>query len=78
MGDLLDGKGKVVLDEMDAVAEETGASLAQIALAWLMAQPGVCAPIASATKVKQIEESLGAMALDLTKDQLDRLSAAGA
>ena len=76
--DLLEGKGKDVLAAMDQVAEETGANLAQIALAWLIAQPGVTAPIASATSVHQLEESMGAMTLDLSKDQLDRLTAAGA
>ena len=78
MGDLLNGKGKAVLAVMDTVAEETGATLAQIALAWLIAQPGVTAPIASATSAKQIDELLPAMALDLSKAQLDRLTAAGA
>ena len=77
MGVLLDGHGKAVLDAMDVVAEETGATLAQIALAWLIAQPGVIAPIASATSVKQLEESMEAMTLELSKDQLDRLTAAG-
>jgi aryl-alcohol dehydrogenase-like predicted oxidoreductase len=47
----LAGKGKAVLAAMDDVAAETGATLAQIALAWLAAQPGVTAPIASATSV---------------------------
>ncbi|MDE0880843.1 MAG: aldo/keto reductase [Sphingomonas bacterium] len=78
MKDLLDGKGPDVLAAMDVVAEETGASLAQIALAWLIAQPGVTAPIASATSVDQLEESMGAITLDLTRDQLDRLTASGA
>jgi aryl-alcohol dehydrogenase-like predicted oxidoreductase len=78
MSDLLAGKGPAMLAAMDAVAEETGATLAQIALAWLIAQPGVTAPIASATSVTQVEELLGAMTLDLSKDQLDRLTAAGA
>ncbi len=78
MTELLSGKGKAVLDAMDVVAAETGASLAQIALAWLIAQPGVSAPIASATKVEQIDELLGAMTLDLSKEQLDRLTNAGA
>ena len=75
---LLSGKGTAVLDAMDAVAADTGASLAQIALAWLIAQPGVTAPIASATKVEQIEELLGALTLELSKDQLGRLTDAGA
>ena len=77
MGDLLDGAGAAVLAAMDAVAGETGASLAQIALAWLIAQPGVTAPIASATSAEQIRDLLPAMTLALSADQLDRLSAAG-
>ena len=67
-----------VLAAMDTVAEETGATLAQIALAWLAAQPGVTAPIASATSVAQMEELIGAMAVTLSPDQLERLTSAGA
>lgn len=78
MGELLEGKGKAVLDAMDAVVEQTGATHPQVALAWLIAQPGVTAPIASATSVKQIEDLLPAMTLELTKDQLDSLTQAGA
>lgn len=78
MGELLTGKGADVLAAMDAVAAETGASLAQIALAWLMAQEGVSAPIASATSVEQLRELTGAWDVALSKDQLDRLTAAGA
>jgi len=63
---------------MDKVAAETGATLAQIALAWLAAQPGVTAPIASATSVAQLQELLPAMDLTLTPAQLDALDAAGA
>ncbi|MBS0477847.1 MAG: aldo/keto reductase, partial [Proteobacteria bacterium] len=74
----LDGKGPAVLAAMDEVAKETGATLAQIALAWLAAQPGVTAPIASATSVKQLEELLPAMELALTPAQLETLDAAGA
>jgi len=78
MTDLLEGKGKAVLDAMDAIAAESGATLAQIALAWLAAQPGVTAPIASATGARQIEELLPAMTLELSADQLEKLDAAGA
>jgi aryl-alcohol dehydrogenase-like predicted oxidoreductase len=78
MAELLEGKGAVVLGAMDAVAADTGASLAQIALAWLMAQPGVTAPIASATSVDQLRDLVGAWDVTLTKDQLDQLTAAGA
>jgi aryl-alcohol dehydrogenase-like predicted oxidoreductase len=74
----LDGKGPACLAAMDEVAAETGATLAQIALAWLAAQPGVTAPIASATSVEQLDELLGFRDLTLTQDQLDRLCDAGA
>jgi aryl-alcohol dehydrogenase-like predicted oxidoreductase len=78
MGELLEGKGKAVLAAMDEVAGETGATLAQIALAWLMAQPGITAPIASATSVDQLNDLLPAMTLELSRDQLDRLDTVGA
>ena len=77
MGELLDTK-MAVLETMDAIAAETGASLAQIALAWLAAQPGVTAPIASATSVEQLNDIMGAIDLELSSDQIDRLTAAGA
>jgi aryl-alcohol dehydrogenase-like predicted oxidoreductase len=77
MQEILDGNGPAVLAAMDSIAEETGASLAQIALAWLKEQPAVTAPIASATSVKQVEDLLGAMSLTLTTEQLDRLTVAG-
>jgi len=78
MTDLLAGKGASVLAAMDQVAAETGASLAQIALAWLTAQDGVTAPIASATSIAQLDELVGAWDIELGKEQLDRLTAAGA
>jgi aryl-alcohol dehydrogenase-like predicted oxidoreductase len=74
----LEGKGKPVLAAMDSISEETGATLAQIALAWLAAQPAITAPIASATSAGQIEELLPAMDLTLSADQLDCLDKAGA
>ena len=76
MTELLEGKGKPVLAAMDQVAGETGATLAQIALAWLAAQPGVTAPIASATSLAQLDDIMGAIDLELSRDQLDRLTAA--
>jgi len=63
---------------MDAVVSNTGASHAQIALAWLLAQPGITAPIASATSARQIEDLLPAMTLELSDAQLSALTLAGA
>lgn len=70
-------RGPAVLAVMDAIAAETGASLAAIALAWLNAQPGVAAPIASARTVEQLDALVEAMSLELAPDHLARLSAAG-
>ena len=76
MGAYLNERGHRVLAALDAVAAEAGATPAQVALAWLAAQPGIAAPIASATSVAQLEELLGVMDLELGAGQLERLSAA--
>jgi len=69
-------RGAPVLAAMDEVAAETGASLAAIALAWLREQPGIAAPIASARTVEQLATLVESTTLALTRDQLERLSAA--
>lgn len=78
MGAYLHERGHRVLAALDGVAAEAGATPAQVALAWLAAQPGVAAPIASATSVEQLEELLGVMTLELSPAQVQRLSAAAA
>lgn len=72
----LDGKGPAVLAVMDRIAAETGATLSQIALAWVAAQPGVTAPIASATTVEQLGELMDSLDLTLSAEQLAALSVA--
>ncbi len=72
----MEGQGPQVLAALDSVAAETGSTPAQVALAWLAQQPGVTAPIASATSVEQIEELLGVLRLELNADQLRRLDEA--
>ena len=70
-------KGLKVLPVLDAVAAETGDSLGAVALAWLSAQPGITAPIASASKPEQLDLHFAAVNLTLSDDQLARLTAAG-
>ncbi|MFN9580955.1 MAG: aldo/keto reductase, partial [Novosphingobium sp.] len=70
------GKGEKILPVMDAIATETGASLAEIAIAWLLAQPDVTAPIASAVNLDQLNMLLRAVALKLSGEQVARLTAA--
>ncbi|MCW8808906.1 MAG: aldo/keto reductase [Rhodanobacter sp.] len=73
----LDPRGLQVLAALDAVAEAHHATPAQVALAWLMARPGITAPIASATSVEQLAELVGAARLTLTDDDIARLNLAG-
>ena len=72
----LEGKGPRVLAALDDIAAETGASLATIALAWTKAQPGITAPIASATSLEQFKDLAAALTLDLTPPQIEALNAA--
>lgn len=71
-------KGPAMLVVLDAIAAETGASLAAISLAWINAQPGIGAPIASARTPEQLDMLLKAMTLELSPSQLERLSAVAA
>lgn len=74
--DYLNPFGLRVLDALDRVSEQLSVSPAQVALAWVAAQPAVAAPIASATSLAQLEELLGAMRLILTESQLADLDIA--
>jgi aryl-alcohol dehydrogenase-like predicted oxidoreductase len=72
----LNDQGFAVLNALDAVGRELGASPAQVALAWLAQQRAVAAPIASATSVAQIEELLGCLQIALEPNQLSALEVA--
>ena len=67
-------KNLATLGRLDTIAAATGATLAQIALAWILAQPGITAPIASATSVAQVKELMGATKLTLSREQLAALA----
>ncbi|MGG5809327.1 aldo/keto reductase [Falsiroseomonas sp. CW058] len=72
----LDAAGLALLGLLDRVAAAHGATPAQVALAWLMARPGITAPIASATSTAQLDELLGAMRLALDPAAIAELDAA--
>ncbi len=69
-------RGFAVLDALDQIAAAHDTSDAAVALAWLLAQPTVLAPIASATSPEQLAELLAFTALELTPAELERLSSA--
>lgn len=74
----LNPRGLGILAALDTVAAELDATPAQVALAWQMAQPTITAPIASATRVAQLQELLGAARLALSPAQVAALNAASA
>ncbi len=65
-----------VLDEVRAVADEEDASPVQVAIAWLLEQETMTAPIIGARTVDQLEENLGATDVNLSEKQVERLSEA--
>jgi aryl-alcohol dehydrogenase-like predicted oxidoreductase len=65
-----------VVDRLETVAAERAVAPAQVALAWLLQQPGVTAPIIGATKLAHLEDALAAEQLRLSDAELARLSAA--
>jgi len=75
----LNDRGRKILGALDAVVARHGqATPAQVALAWIMAQPGLTAPIASGTSPEQITELLRATELQLNAQDLQELSEASA
>ncbi len=75
-GKYLNADGLALLATIDDVAARHGTTPAQIALAWLMARPGITAPIASATDVTQLDELLGATRITLDAESIAQLDAA--
>jgi aryl-alcohol dehydrogenase-like predicted oxidoreductase len=76
----LNDRGLKILAALDEAAQRTNSTPARVAVAWVMAQPGVAAPIASATNLEQLGELVKASELVLdgeTLALLDRASAEG-
>ena len=75
---MMDARGMRILDALDKVSAARTASQAQVALAWVMAQPGLTGPIASATSLEQLDELMGSARLTLTAEDLATLDKASA
>jgi len=74
----LDARGMRILAALDEVSARHAATPAQVALAWLIARPGISAPIASATSVTQLHEILAATQLQLGAEDIAALNQANA
>jgi aryl-alcohol dehydrogenase-like predicted oxidoreductase len=76
IAEYLDERGERILRALDTVARRRSAKPAEVALAWLIARPGVTAPIASATSVEQVESLVRATALSLDAEDVQLLEKA--
>lgn len=74
----LNARGLRILGALDDIAASHKATPAQVALAWLIARPGISAPIVSATSVAQLQEILAAARLQLGSGDIAQLDAASA
>lgn len=69
-----EARGFDAVDELSAIAKEKGATVAQVALAWELAQRGVTSIIIGANKMEQLEDNLKASGLCLSAEEVERLS----
>ena len=69
---------QVLIDLLERIADEKQATPAQIALAWLLAQKPWIVPIPGTTKLSRLEENIGALAIDLTANDLRGIDNAAA
>ena len=67
-------RGFRVLEQLDRIAAAHHATVAQVALAWIMARPSITSAIASATSVEQVRELLGSVDLQLTAEEIEALN----
>jgi aryl-alcohol dehydrogenase-like predicted oxidoreductase len=78
VGKYLNERGLKILAALDDVARRIGSTPARIAVAWVMRQPAIAAPIASATSLKQLEDLVQASRLVLDAEAMTTLEAASA
>jgi len=78
IGKYLDARGRRILAALDAVSARHSASQAEVALAWIIARPGITGPIASATTLPQMDSLIRAASLKLKAADIAELDAASA
>ena len=66
---------KVVVDNLEKMAKESGRSMAQESLAWMLSKPFICSPVVGTTSVKHVEEAVSALDIVLSADEIAALEA---
>ncbi|WP_065648904.1 aldo/keto reductase [Pantoea eucrina] len=72
----LNERGSRIIEALEDIAASHDASATQVALAWLIARPGITAPIVSATSLSQLDELVKATQLELSKQEIEELARA--
>jgi 1-deoxyxylulose-5-phosphate synthase len=62
-----------IIDRVEALAKQKNVSMSQIAIAWLLHQPGVTAPIIGATKIEQFNDTVDAVSVKLSPEEIKQL-----
>ncbi len=73
-----DDRRWAVLDTVREIAAEVGATPAQVAMHWVTRQPGIAGTLVGAKSPEQLADTVGALTLDVSQEQLDRLTAVSA
>ncbi len=68
-----EAKDRPIVERVGEVAREKGVPRAQVALAWVLANPVVAAPIVGVTKMSHLEEAVSALEVELTAEEKQRL-----
>ena len=66
---------KLVVDNLERMAKESGRSMAQESLAWMLSKPFICSPVVGTTSVKHVEEAVSALDIALTAEEIAALEA---
>ena len=74
----LNADGFRVISTLNEIAEQFGAKIGQVAVAWLMARPSITAPIVSATNMEQLQELLDSAKLSLGEENINKIDLASA
>jgi aryl-alcohol dehydrogenase-like predicted oxidoreductase len=64
-----------IVEAVEAVAKARNASMAQVAMAWLLHRPGITSPIVGVSKIKHLEDAIASVDFELTADEIAKLEA---
>jgi aryl-alcohol dehydrogenase-like predicted oxidoreductase len=64
---------KPIVERLNEIAQKRGLPASQIALAWMLRNPAIAAPIIDATKIHHLDDAIAALSVELSSEEIDRL-----